>query len=78
MEEKEKEGSIDMREKHQLIASAFYKSPSGAVHRACNPGMCPDWELNLQPFSYRMMPNPLSLSSRGRPWGLSRKETTLE
>ena len=26
--------------------------------QTCNLGMCPDWELNLQPFSYGMMLQP--------------------
>ena len=36
-----------MREKHQCIV-AFYISPTGDPTH--NPGMCPDWESNQQPF----------------------------
>ncbi|KAF6114479.1 hypothetical protein HJG60_010473 [Phyllostomus discolor] len=35
----------------------------GAV--ACNPGMCPDWESNLQHFGSQPMLNPLSYASQG-------------
>ena len=34
-------------EKHQCVVS-FYAPPTGDL--AYNPGMCPDWELNQQPF----------------------------
>ena len=30
-----------------------------------NPGMCPDWESNLQPFGSQPMLNPLSYTSQG-------------
>ena len=33
-------------EKHSSVASLM--PPTGDL--ACNPGMCPDWELNLKPF----------------------------
>ena len=32
---------------------------------ACNPGMCPDWESNQQPFGSQPTLNPLSYSSQG-------------
>ena len=41
-------------EKHQCDVKEIYQSvashtrPTGGL--ACNPGMCPDWELNQQPF----------------------------
>ena len=35
-------------EKHQCVV-ASHVLPSGDL--ACNPGMCPDWELNQWPFS---------------------------
>ena len=35
------------KEKHQCVV-AFRASPDGDL--ACNPGMCPDWESNRQPF----------------------------
>ena len=34
------------KEKHQLVAS--HMPPTGDL--AHNPGMCPDWESNQQPF----------------------------
>ena len=34
-------------EKHQCVV-ASHVPPTGDL--ACNPGMCPDWELNQQPF----------------------------
>ena len=44
--EREREGKRE-REKHQCVV-ASWASPTGDL--ACNPGMCPDWELNRQPF----------------------------
>ena len=35
------------REKHQCVV-ASHAPPTGDL--ACNPGMCPDWELNRRPF----------------------------
>ena len=32
---------------------------------ACNPGMCPDWESNWQPFGLQPALNPLSYTSPG-------------
>ena len=32
---------------------------------ARNPGMCPDWELNRQPFGLQPTFNPLSYTSQG-------------
>ena len=32
---------------------------------ACNPGMCPDWELNSDPLVHRPPLNPLSYTSQG-------------
>ena len=34
-------------EKHQSVAASRVP-PTGDL--ACNPGMCPDWESNQQPF----------------------------
>ena len=34
-------------EKHQCVV-AFHVSPTGDL--ACNPSICPNWELNQQPF----------------------------
>ena len=44
--EGERERNINMREIHPSLAS--HTSPAGDV--AHNPGMCPDWKLNQQPF----------------------------
>ena len=44
--EGERERTIDVGEKHQRVSS--HTPP--ARHLAHNPGMCPDWESNLQPF----------------------------
>ena len=40
--ERERQG-----EKHQCVV-ASHTSPAGDL--TCNPGMCPDWESNQQPF----------------------------
>ena len=40
--EEERERNVDVQEKHQLVASPT--SPTRDL--ACNPGMCPHWELN--------------------------------
>ena len=45
--EGQRERDIDVSEKHPLVAS--HMPPVGNL--ACNPGMCPDWESNQQPFS---------------------------
>ena len=37
-------------EKHQCVVASSVP-PTGDL--ACNPGMCPDWELNWQPFGLR-------------------------
>ena len=44
--ERGKEGERE-GEKHQCVA-AFHTPPTGAL--AHNPGMCPNWESNQQPF----------------------------
>ena len=44
--EREREGEIE-GEIHQCMF-ASRAPPAGDL--ACNPGMCPDWELNQQPF----------------------------
>ena len=43
------ERNIDISEKHWLVASRT--PPAGDLAR--NPGLCPDWESNQQPFSLR-------------------------
>ena len=37
-------------EKHQCVVASCM-SPTGEL--AHNPGMCPDWELNLRPFGMK-------------------------
>ena len=37
----------EREEKYQCVV-AFHTPPIGDL--ACNPGICPDWELNWQPF----------------------------
>ena len=54
---KEKEG-----EKHHCVV-ASHSFPTGDL--ACNPGMCPDWELNWRPFGLQPVLNPLSYTSQG-------------
>ena len=44
--ERGKKGEIE-GEKHQCVV-ASHTPPTGDL--ACNPGMCPDWESNQQPF----------------------------
>ena len=46
LREKGREGERE-GEKHQCVV-ASHASPTGNL--ACSPGMCPDWELNQQPF----------------------------
>ena len=42
---------------------ASHVAPTGDL--ACNPGMCPDWESNRQPFGLQPPLNPLSYASQG-------------
>ena len=56
-QEGEREG-----EKHQWMV-ASHVALTGAL--ACNPGMCPDWESNQQPFGSQPVLNPLSYTSQG-------------
>ena len=44
--EKERERNSNGREIHESVASCML--PTGDL--ACNPGMCPNWELNQQPL----------------------------
>ena len=41
-----RERNVDVREKHRLVA--FYVCSNW--DQTCSLGVCPDWELNLQPF----------------------------
>ena len=47
-------------EKHQCLV-ASHTPPTGDL--AHNPGMCPDWESNQQPFGAALI--PLSHTSQG-------------
>ena len=42
-----RERNIDVAEKHPSVASHMHPTKDVAL----NPGMCPDWESNQQPFS---------------------------
>ena len=55
--EKERERNID-----HLIASCI--PPTGDL--ACNPGMCPDWDLNLWPFGLWDNTQPTELYQSGQ------------
>ena len=45
--EKDMERNINVREKHRSVASCTCPTRD----QTCNPGTCPDWESNLQPFT---------------------------
>ena len=49
-------------EKHHCVV-ATHMVPTGPL--ACNPGMCPDWESNQQPFGSQPMLNPWTHASQG-------------
>ena len=49
-----------MQEIHCLVA--FHMPPTGDL--APNPGMCPDWESNWQPFCLQAVLNPLTHPSQ--------------
>ena len=50
------------RGKHQCVV-ASHTPPTWDP--ACNPGMCPDWELNWRPFDSQASSQPLSHTSQG-------------
>ena len=58
--EKGREGERE-GEKYQCVV-ASHVAPTGDL--AHNPGMCPDWELNRQPFGLQPALNPLSHTSQ--------------
>ena len=58
--EKDREGNINVREKHLSVAS--HTLPNGVL--AHNPGMCPDQESNEPPFLRRLALNLLSHTSQ--------------
>ena len=51
------------KERNLKCVVASHGPPTGDL--AHNPGMCPDWELNLQPLVHRLVLNPLSHTSQG-------------
>ena len=55
------EGKENEGEKHQCVVGSRV-CPTGDL--ACNPGTCPDWELNQQPFGSKAL-SPLSYTSPG-------------
>ena len=57
------EGREEYRERNINMWLPLTCPPSGDL--ACNPGMCPDWELNWQPFGSQPKLNPLSHTSQG-------------
>ena len=61
--ERGKEGERE-REKYKCVVASLMP-PTGNL--ACNPGMCPDWESNWQPFGSQPELNPLSYTSQGNP-----------
>ena len=48
--------------KHQCVVASHASTTGNLAH---NPGMCPDWELNRQPFDSQADTQPLSLTSQG-------------
>ena len=58
-EGRESKGNINVWEKHRLAASwtclDLWSYTPGPGVRPANIGMCPDQEMNPQPFSYGMM-----------------------
>ena len=59
--ERGKEGERE-EEIHQCVVASCMP-PAGDL--ACNPGMCPDWELNHDPLVHRPALNPLSYTGQG-------------
>ena len=49
-------------EKYQCVVASC--TPH-AEDLACNPGMCPDWESNQQPYGFQSALKPLSYTSQG-------------
>ena len=49
-------------EKYQCVVASHMASTGDL---ACNPGICPDWELNRRPFVLQLVLNPLNYTSQG-------------
>ena len=52
------------RGRETSVCGCLSHGPFGDL--ACNPGMCPAWESNQQPFSSRAALNPLSYTSQSK------------
>ena len=52
------------REKERKRNIGVSQAPTGAL--AHNPAMCPDWELNLQPFGSLVALSPLRQTVQGQ------------
>ena len=59
--ERGREGEREGEKDQCVVASPT--SPTGNL--ACNPGMCPHWELNHKPLVHRLALNPLNYTSQG-------------
>ena len=58
--EGERQGEKHQCEKETTICGLSYISHVRLnLDRACNPGMCPDWELNWQPFALQDVIQPI-------------------
>ena len=57
------EGKEKERERNINVWLPLIQPPAGDL--AHNPGMCPDWESNLDPLVRRPVLNPLSHTSQG-------------
>ena len=64
--ERGREGERE-QEKHQYVV-ASHLPPTGDL--ACNPGMCPDWESNLQPFGLQACTPSTELHKPGHNVGI--------
>ena len=60
--EKEREGEREGETQECVVAS--HAPPTGDL--ACNPGLCPDWESNQQPFGLQVCAQSTELHQPGR------------
>ena len=61
--EREREGERE-GEKHQCVVASHVPPPPMGT-QPHNPGMCSDWESNLQPSGLQPVLNPVSYTSQG-------------
>ena len=55
------------QERETSKCGCLLSAPYWRPDLACNPGMCPDWELNRgPPLDCRLVLNPLSHTSQGK------------